>query len=127
MLNNIEVELEFSVKSYNIDAAGHVNNAVYINWLEDLRDLLIEKIIPREKLIIGNFHLIVANTNIDYKIALHLHDKPIGKIKLIKYEKGVLYLTSLIFLNDKVAAQASQKCVFIDKSSNKMITKNLVE
>ena len=32
--NNSEVELSFDIKSYNIDAAGHVNNAVYINWLE---------------------------------------------------------------------------------------------
>ncbi len=43
-------EITFKIKPYDIDAAGHVNNAVYINWLEDLRVKLFSKIIPLESL-----------------------------------------------------------------------------
>ena len=126
MLNNIEVELEFFIKSYNIDAAGHVNNAVYINWLEDLRTLLIEKIITKEILLEKNLHLVVASTKIEYKKPLHLYEKPLGKMRLEKYERGILHLTSLITLNNKIVTRAFQKCVLIDKSNQTMIKENLL-
>ncbi len=126
-MNNTEVELEFSIKSYNIDSAGHVNNAVYLNWLEDLRSVLTEKILTRELLINKNLHLVVASTTIDYKRPLYLYEKPIGRMKLIKYEKGILFFSALIILDNTTVVRATQKCVFIDKSSKKMITKNIIE
>jgi acyl-CoA thioester hydrolase len=119
--NNFEVEITFSIKSYNIDAAGHVNNAVYINWLEDLRANLLEKILPIETISNRNFHFVVASTNIEYKKPLHLYEKPVGKMKVDKYEKGIWYLSGVIKLNDKVITRAFQKCVLIDKMTQKMV------
>jgi acyl-CoA thioester hydrolase len=124
MQDNIGVKLDFSIKPYNIDAAGHVNNAVYINWLEDLRTQLLEKVISYEILLKRNQHLVVASTNIEYKKPLHLFEKPVGKMKIDKYEKGILYLSSLITLNNKMIAKAFQKCVFIDKNTQKMVREN---
>ncbi len=126
MLNNLEAELEFSIKSYNIDAAGHVNNAVYINWLEDLRTKLLENVLPSDRLLKKNFHLVVASTNIEYKKPLHLYEKPIGSMKVDKYERGILYLSSLIILNGKIIARAFQKCVFINKDTQKMINDEII-
>jgi acyl-CoA thioester hydrolase len=120
-MNNLEVEQEFSIKSYNIDAAGHVNNAVYINWLEDLRSDLLEKVLPHEILIKNNLHLVVASTNIEYRKPLHLYEKPKGRMKIDKYERGIIYLSCLITLNNKTVARASQRCVLIDKLSQKMV------
>ena len=90
------VESDIEIKPYNIDSAGHVNNAVYIYWLEDLRTKLLEKILPREELLKRNFHLVVASTNIEYKMPLHLYENPVGKMKIDKYERGVLYLSIFI-------------------------------
>jgi acyl-CoA thioester hydrolase len=126
MQNSLEVELEFSIKTYNIDAAGHVNNAVYINWLEDLRSELLEKILPREILIDKNLHLVVASTYIEYKKPLHLYEKPVGKMRLEKYERGILNLACLIFLNNKTVARASQKCVLVDKITQKMVKETFI-
>jgi len=125
MQDNIEVELDFSIKPYNIDAAGHVNNAVYINWLEDLRTSLLEKIFPHQILLEKNLHLVVASTNIEYKKSLHLYEKPLGVLKVDKYERGILYLSYLITLNGKIIAKASQKCVLIEKNTQKMVRENL--
>ena len=44
-------EIYFEIKPYDIDASGHVNNAVYINWLEDLRFKLFRKYIRLNDLI----------------------------------------------------------------------------
>lgn len=124
--NNSEVELSFDIKSYNIDAAGHVNNAVYINWLEDLRTDLLEKILPTETISNRNFHFVVASTNIEYKKPLHLYEKPTGKMKVDKYEKGIWYLSCVIKLDDKVIVKAFQKCVLMDKKTQKMVKDKVI-
>jgi acyl-CoA thioester hydrolase len=41
-------ELTFTVKTYDIDFAGHVSNIVYIRWLEDLRFALLDEYFPLE-------------------------------------------------------------------------------
>lgn len=38
-----KTELVFSIRTYEIDAAGHVNNIAYVKWLEDLRCELFNK------------------------------------------------------------------------------------
>jgi acyl-CoA thioester hydrolase len=122
--DKIKIELDFTIKPYNIDAAGHVNNAVYINWLEDLRTKLFEAFLPNSSR--SNFHLVVASTSIVYKKPLHLYEEPVGKMKIDKYERGVLYLSSFITLRDKIVTRAFQKCVFIDKRTGKMLRGNVL-
>ena len=126
MRNGVEIEIDFTIKSYNIDTAGHVNNAVYINWLEDLRTNLLEKILPIETISNRNFHFVVASTNIEYKKPLHLYEKPTGIMKVDKYEKGIWYLSGIIKLNDKIVAKAFQKCVLIDKKTQKMVKDKII-
>jgi acyl-CoA thioester hydrolase len=41
-----EVQHLFQVMTYDIDAAGVLSNVVYVRWLEDLRNLFAEKILP---------------------------------------------------------------------------------
>ncbi len=119
-------ESDIEIKPYNIDAAGHVNNAVYINWLEDLRTKLFDKILPIEILLERNFHLVVASTNIEYKKPLHLYEKPVGKMKVDKYERGIWYLSCMVKLNGQIIAKAFQKCVLIDKHTQKMVKDKII-
>jgi len=120
------IEISFEIKPYNIDAAGHVNNAVYIYWLEDLRTKLFEKILPPEILLKRNYHLVVASTDIEYKKPLHLYQKPVGKMKVDKYERGIWYLSCIIKLDDEIIAKAFQKCVVMDKSTQKMVKDKVI-
>jgi acyl-CoA thioester hydrolase len=125
-VEKIYIESGILIKPYNIDAAGHVNNAVYINWLEDLRTELLEKVLPHEELLKRNYHLVVASTNIEYKMPLHLYEKPIGKMKVDKFEKGIFYLSCLITLDNKIVTRAFQKCVLINKSNQKMVKHKII-
>ena len=43
------LELPLRVAGYDIDFAGHVNNAVYIRWLEDLRTVWMTRWVPLEE------------------------------------------------------------------------------
>ena len=41
MARPFETEIAFEVKSYDVDYVGYVHNAVYIRWLEDLRNTML--------------------------------------------------------------------------------------
>jgi acyl-CoA thioester hydrolase len=120
-MTEANIELNLEIKPYNIDAAGHVNNAVYINWLEDLRINLFQEVLPFDEIIKKGYHLIVASTTIEYKHPLYLFDKPIGKVKIDKFERGIWFLSFVIELKNGVIAKAKQKCVFVDSKTNKMV------
>ena len=64
------IDIRFS----DLDALGHVNNAIYLNYLEKVRILWLidEKIIAPKKL--NKIPLILARSEIDYK-------KPISDFK----------------------------------------------
>jgi acyl-CoA thioester hydrolase len=124
LINETAIEVNLEVKPYNIDAAGHVNNAVYINWLEDMRIKLFQKIIPLDEIIKKGYHLVVASTTIEYKNPLYLFDQPTCKVRIEKYERGIWFISFIIELENKIIARAKQKCVLIDNKSKKMVKYN---
>ncbi|HET54449.1 MAG TPA: hypothetical protein ENN33_04455 [Ignavibacteria bacterium] len=62
-----QIEYELEVKTYDIDAAGHVNNIVYIRWLEDLRNMLFKKMFDFNNVLSKEYYPVVVSTNIKYK------------------------------------------------------------
>jgi acyl-CoA thioester hydrolase len=123
---NSFAEINFEIKPYNIDVAGHVNNAVYLNWLEDLRVKLFRQFIHLDSLTRNNIHLVVASTSIKYKAPLFLFSKPKGIMKIDKYFKGIWFLSAEIKVENKITTQAFQKCVLMDIKNNRMIKKNII-
>jgi acyl-CoA thioester hydrolase len=122
---NYSTEIYFEIKPYDIDASGHVNNAVYINWLEDLRVKLFRKYIRLNDLIKDEIFLVVATTEINYKFPLYLFDKPKGTMRIERYVRGIWYLSVIIESDSRITTVASQKCVLFDRRRNKMIKKNI--
>lgn len=54
--------VEVPVRWVDLDALGHVNNAVYLNYLEEARDRLLESCLG------GAFaHVVIARVEIDYR------------------------------------------------------------
>lgn len=115
------IEIAFTINTYDIDAAGHVNNIVYIRWLEDLRAKLFLNICDYKKMIEKGFYLVVVATEIKYKKQLKIFDKPIGTIELINHKHGIITLKSLIKLDGEISASAEQKCVIVNLTKNKII------
>ncbi len=68
-------ELEFSVRDYECDLQGIVNNAVYQNYFEHARhQFLLGKRIDFAKLHNEGIDLIVSRVEIDYKYSLRSGD-----------------------------------------------------
>ena len=90
--NKQKASINFEIKTYEIDIAGHVNNIVYVKWLEDLRCKLFEKILPIDNLLYLNLYPVVTSTNIVYKKQLKLSDKPVGSIWIENIQHNMMIL-----------------------------------
>lgn len=118
--NLFSTEIKFEVKPYDIDAAGHVNNAVYVRWLEDLRIKLFENFLSVHELLKQNKYLVVTSTSIKYKKQISLDHNPSGKMWLERFDKVIWVLKAEIVTNDLIAAAAEQKCVVVNLLTNQI-------
>lgn len=88
----ISSEISFTVHTYYIDIAGHLNNIVYIKWIEQLRTKLFNNYFNLQELLSNNLYPVVISTNITYKKALKLFDKPVGNINFLCFNHGIITL-----------------------------------
>lgn len=73
---------EFVVRPYECDSYQHVNNAVYVNYLEYARmDFLKNAKFDYEGIVKAGYYLFVTHIDIRYKFSAHLWDK----LQIISY------------------------------------------
>ncbi len=113
-LSPYRVEMEFHIGAYDIDIAGHVNNIVYIKWLEDLRTKLYRQFFDLDELIKNNFYPVVLSTEIRYKKEITFGAKVTGSIFLERFDRTVWVLKAKIIADGKLCSGAEQKCMVID-------------
>ncbi|MFA6596373.1 MAG: thioesterase family protein [Ignavibacteriaceae bacterium] len=123
--NSLFIEVPLLVNTYDIDVAGHVNNIVYVRWLEDMRNILFTQIYAMEKLLEINHHLVVISSEIKYRKQIKLFDKPVGKMFVHSYSHGMFIFKAEIKIEDHLAFVATQKCVLMNLNKNKMFTGNI--
>ena len=81
--NQYTFSLEFSVRDYECDLQGIVNNATYQHYLEHARhEFLISKGIDFAQLHEKGMDLIIIRVEIDYKFPLKSHDKFVVKLNI---------------------------------------------
>lgn len=72
----MKVPYNFKVRSYECDSYNHVNNAVYVNYLELGRMEFLNKIgFDYEGIVEKGFFLYVTHIDIFYKASAHLNDE----------------------------------------------------
>ncbi|HKI45818.1 MAG TPA: thioesterase family protein [Balneolales bacterium] len=120
-INEDTVEAELEVKTYDIDSAGHVNNIVYVRWLEDLRTVIIEHIFDFGKIIAEGYYPVVISTTIRYRRQIKLFDQPTGSIRLAGVILGIFILKSEITVNESLCASAEQRCVIMRLCDSKIL------
>ena len=110
------------IYTYQIDFVGHVNNIVYIQWLENARVKLIEAMgLSISQLSVSDEILpIITETEIKYKKPFFLSDKVQIEVWVCKMF-NVSANFRFRFLNEKgeVCSTAWQKVLFIDKATMK--------
>jgi acyl-CoA thioester hydrolase len=116
------VELDFPIRTYDIDFAGIVSNIVYIRWLEDLRlTMLAQHYRPLPEILLTGIVPILINTDISYKQQITIHDRAIGKMWIEEVGNLRCTLAAEISSTGRLAAQAKQTVVFIDLATRRPV------
>jgi acyl-CoA thioester hydrolase len=110
------------IYTYHIDFVGHVNNIIYVQWLENARVKLIEAMgLDSQQLSEEDDILpIITETTIQYKKPFFLNDTVQVEV-WVSEMFNVSANFSFRFLNGKgdVCSTAQQKVLFIDSATQK--------
>jgi acyl-CoA thioester hydrolase len=68
----VTAEVKIPIRWRDVDAYGHVNNAVFLNYLEEARDRLVESLFGERA-----WDLVIARVAIDYRSELNQSDREV--------------------------------------------------
>ncbi len=106
-----------TVRGYELDSYGHLNNAVYLNHFEQARWEFFNKTHLLEKLMADELILVITETHIRYSREAKLFDALTIKTKLLKEEPYLVFKQHT--LNDEtglLVAKASFKTLFLNRT-----------
>ena len=112
----MKISLALEIYTYQIDFIGHVNNSVYVQWMEIGRTKLLESIgLPIHKIAKSGFVPVLVRTEITYKTPLYLGDAVRMDLWLTELRQASAIM-NFHFTNGEgiLAAEAYQKGLFID-------------
>ena len=115
-VNMQKISFKQEIHTFHIDFLGHVNNGVYIQWMEIGRTKLLEAAgMVTHEILKQSFAPLLVETTITYKVPLYLGDQAHIEVWLseLRNTSGVLEFR---FYNDQntLVAEGSQRGVFID-------------
>ena len=114
MNRKLQVTSNLQLKTYDIDFAGIVSNIVYLRWLEDLRLEILETYLPLKQLMARGYCPIIASTEIKYKKALRIFDRPVAKMWVSELGRLRCTLQAEIYLDNQIVTTATQTGFFIN-------------
>jgi acyl-CoA thioester hydrolase len=113
--------IHVAIKDTDIDINGHVNNIVYLHWIQDAAIAHWSILATKEEL--EQIVWVVTRHEIDYKTALHKGDEVIartwvGRADALRFER----FTEIMRTEDnKIAANARTLWVPINRHTGKII------
>lgn len=122
-MEDYQVTVDAQVRFRDTDALGHVNNAVYLSWMELGRMAFSDTILPEIDWTKVGF--ILAHVSIDYLEPVFLGDKVKVYMKAEKVGGKSVVLNCLITKTDKKgerpAAKGNNVIVAFDYETNKSL------
>ena len=112
-------ELDFTVKTYDIDFAGHVSNIVYIRWLEDLRFALLERYLPLNRLMEKGMVPLVVETTVRYRRPVNLFETVRGRMWMDSRSRVRVGLRAEFTVAGDVRVEAVQSGAFVDLTTGR--------
>jgi acyl-CoA thioester hydrolase len=110
---------KFRVRSYECDSYGHVNNAIYLNYLEYARMMaLLEKDFSLNSMKKKGYVVLIRKIEIEYRYPLFLNDEILIKTYTSEARNtSGTFIQEVYNLNaDRLAAEAKVTWVFTNLS-----------
>lgn len=117
-------ETNIKVRGYHLDLYGHVNNARYLEFLEEARWTFFEERGDLPWFLQSGLALVVVNINIDYRYPATMGDALAiaTSVKSIGSRSAVMHQRVTLAGTDKVVAEADVTFVVFDAKQNKAVT-----
>ena len=114
---------EIIVRGFHIDVFSHVNNARYMEFMEEARWVVIEKYIGLKRMQAKGIIFVVVNININYRRPASMGDILELYIGLTKIggKSAVFYQEIRLKGTDTVVVDAQVTFVFADKNTGKAV------
>ena len=114
---------EIKVRGFHIDIFSHVNNARYLEFMEEARWVVIDKYIDLKRMQAKGIIFIVVNININYRRPASMGDILELYLGLTKIggKSAVFYQEIRLKGTDTVVADAQVTFVFTDKNTGKAV------
>jgi acyl-CoA thioester hydrolase len=109
--------MNFSPKTYDIDALGIVSNITYVRWLEDMRTEYLHENLPWDRLKEEGLAPVLVETNIQYKKPVKMAEEIEGKLRVIEVGRTSWRLQFEFTRGTEVVLTAKQKGMFVDMDS----------
>ncbi len=114
-----KVCFELEVYPFHIDFIGHVNNIVYVQWMEIGRTKLLEAVgMPLHEILQQGFAPVLVQTQITYKIPLFLGDRVRVELWLSELRQASAVMQFHFYnAQNALAAEGWQKGLFVDRAT----------
>ncbi len=111
-------EKRIPIRWRDMDAYGHVNNAVFLNYLEEARDEMVRRLFGRGE---EEFDYVVARVVIDFRLPLRHDDgEVVARCRVGRVGRSSLRTREEIVTGDgRLAAEAEAVLVALDRRNGK--------
>ena len=114
---------KIKVRGYHLDLYQHVNNARYLEFLEEARWTYFEERADLPAFLASGVALIVVNINIDYRHPATMNDELAiaTSVKSVGNRSAVIHQRVTLGGNDTLVAEADVTFVAFDGKQNKSV------
>ncbi len=125
LTNGFKHKTDIIVRFHDLDALGHVNNARYLNYLEQARLTYATEVLGWDRTL-KSLSLIVANVTIDYKQPIRLEDSleiwtRVSRLGNKSFDFEYVLIVIPPEGDPALAAQAKTTLVTFDYEANKTV------
>ncbi len=113
--------IDIKIRGYHLDGYGHVNNARYLEFLEEARWSILEERIDLKGFMERGFLFVIVNININYRRAAYMDDvlRIETALHAISSHSAVIEQTVRLKGTETVVADARITFVILDNQALK--------
>ena len=115
--------IDIKVRGYHLDLFGHVNNARYLEFLEEGRWAAFEEAMDLQKIARQGYLFTVVNININYRRPALMNQVLCVETQIARWNRRSAVIHQVVKLNksDSVIADADVTFVIVDANTQKAV------
>lgn len=119
----MQTRTAIKVRGYHLDVYGHVNNARFLEFLEEGRWDFIERQVALDGFTDGSLGFAVVNININYRRAAFIHEQLeiVTSLARIGSKSAVMHQEIVLQGTDTLVADADVTFVVFDQKQQKAV------